>query len=157
MQVFILDNDMQTSARYYTNKHVVKQPVEIAQILCTCLHIKGINDERLYKPTHPHHPWVKWCCEDWNNFGWLLVFYHFLSREYSFRYNKQHATNKIANLCWTVSYFPMPTISQHTPFPLCMPDQYKVDDVVQSYRNYYIGEKSHLFQWKNRPKPEWIP
>ena len=27
--------------------------------------------------------------------------------------------------------------------PLCMPDEYKSDDYVQSYRNYYIGDKKN--------------
>jgi len=43
-----------------------------------------------------------------------------------------------------------------TQLPKCMPDEYKVDSVIQSYRNYYNGEKKHLFDWKNRNKPNWI-
>jgi hypothetical protein len=37
-----------------------------------------------------------------------------------------------------------------------MPDEYKVECVVESYRNYYIGEKSDLAVWKNRKKPDWF-
>jgi hypothetical protein len=43
-----------------------------------------------------------------------------------------------------------------TPFALAMPDQYKVDDFVQSYRNYYIGEKKGFATWKNREIPYWF-
>ena len=31
-----------------------------------------------------------------------------------------------------------------------MPDQYKVDRPVESYRNYYRGEKAYFAKWKNR-------
>ena len=33
--------------------------------------------------------------------------------------------------------------------PLCMPDEFKQDDFVRSYRNYYIHK---IGQWKNPPK-----
>jgi hypothetical protein len=31
-----------------------------------------------------------------------------------------------------------------------------VGDVVQSYRNYYMGAKSGFATWKNRQKPFWF-
>jgi len=37
-----------------------------------------------------------------------------------------------------------------------MPDEYKVIDVVESYRNYYRGEKMDFAVWKNGHKPEWL-
>lgn len=43
-----------------------------------------------------------------------------------------------------------------TELPKCMPDKYKVDSVVESYRNYYIGDKSNLFKWTKRKIPEWV-
>jgi hypothetical protein len=37
-----------------------------------------------------------------------------------------------------------------------MPDEYKVADPVQSYRNYYMGAKAYFAVWKNRETPEWF-
>jgi hypothetical protein len=37
-----------------------------------------------------------------------------------------------------------------------MPDEYKVNNVIQSYRNYYIGAKKDFAKWKNRGIPEWF-
>jgi hypothetical protein len=38
-----------------------------------------------------------------------------------------------------------------------MPDQYKVPgNSIQSYKNYYNGEKQRMFSWKKRETPEWI-
>lgn len=37
-----------------------------------------------------------------------------------------------------------------------MPDQYRVsNNAVQSYRNYYIGDKQRLATWKFRNPPAW--
>jgi hypothetical protein len=37
-----------------------------------------------------------------------------------------------------------------------MPDEYKVKDVIESYRNYYNGAKKDFAKWKNRDTPEWF-
>jgi len=44
-----------------------------------------------------------------------------------------------------------------TRFALAMPEQYKTDDPVESYRNYYMSEeKQRIATWKKRrEKPEW--
>lgn len=43
-----------------------------------------------------------------------------------------------------------------TERPKCMEDEYKCDDVIESYRKYYKYGKAHLHEWKNRKKPYWI-
>jgi len=40
--------------------------------------------------------------------------------------------------------------------PKAMPDEFKVNDVVESYRNYYRGAKMKFAVWKNGYKPEWL-
>jgi hypothetical protein len=41
--------------------------------------------------------------------------------------------------------------------PLAMGDEFKIgDDVIESYRNYYIEGKKDIVSWKNRPVPEWF-
>jgi hypothetical protein len=37
-----------------------------------------------------------------------------------------------------------------------MPEEYKVEDVVESYRNYYRGAKRDFATWKMRNVPEWF-
>jgi hypothetical protein len=39
--------------------------------------------------------------------------------------------------------------------PRAMPDEYKVEDVIESYRNYYIGAKKDFAVWKGREVPYW--
>jgi hypothetical protein len=36
-----------------------------------------------------------------------------------------------------------------------MPDECKVDDPVESYRNYYRMHKMRFAKWKNNT-PEWV-
>jgi hypothetical protein len=43
-----------------------------------------------------------------------------------------------------------------TPFALAMPDECKVDNAVDSYREYYRTEKRKIAVWKNREIPEWF-
>jgi hypothetical protein len=43
-----------------------------------------------------------------------------------------------------------------TPFALAMPNECKLDDAVDSYRNYYMVEKRKMASWKNRQTPEWF-
>jgi hypothetical protein len=44
-----------------------------------------------------------------------------------------------------------------TPFALAMPIEYKTDDAVESYRNYYMSpEKQKIATWnKRRERPDW--
>jgi len=44
-----------------------------------------------------------------------------------------------------------------THFALAMPDIYKTDDAVISYRNYYMSEeKQRIASWKKkRERPDW--
>jgi hypothetical protein len=37
-----------------------------------------------------------------------------------------------------------------------MPEEYRQQDTVQAYRDYYSFEKSHLHKWTKREEPEWL-
>lgn len=42
--------------------------------------------------------------------------------------------------------------------PKCMPEEFKVDGLVESYRNYYrLGKKNTIqYRWTKREIPEWF-
>ena len=46
--------------------------------------------------------------------------------------------------------------TQMTEPPTCMPDEYKTDDYVQSYRNYYVGDKKRFARYTNQTTPEFM-
>jgi hypothetical protein len=77
-----------------------------------------------------------------------------LCKEYTYRYGKRHKSQEVIE--WCLIYKPNVPDVEFTEPAMAMPDEYKVGDVVQSYRNYYMGAKSGFATWKNRQKPFWF-
>lgn len=178
MNIFYLNNDVRQCAQMHVDKHCIKMILESAQLLSTAHRVLdgrmfiGITDsgrkvkrwdlpdERdkiLYSATHINHPSAIWCRQTNSNYKWLHNLLVELCKEYTYRYGKIHKCESIGLV--TVLKKPpvsIPKGSFTEPTP-AMPDEYKVPgNSIQSYRNYYIGSKSHMFSWKNRQQPEWI-
>jgi hypothetical protein len=43
-----------------------------------------------------------------------------------------------------------------TKFPQAMPDDCKVEDSVEAYRNYYLYHKKRIARWTKRNIPDWF-
>lgn len=153
MNIFVLDEDISKCAEYHSDRHVVKMILESAQMLSTVCRESGIHSG--YKSTHINHPCTKWCSESLSNWFWLRNLLYALNKEWRFRYNHSFTNHKSFDVAMKLPYPDIPDIGI-TKHALAMPDKYKTDSVVESYRNYYIGDKQHLFSWKNRSKPEWL-
>lgn len=153
MNIFILDTDPVICAQYHCDRHVVKMILETAQILCTALsNVTGDTVVSAYKPTHRRHPCTVWA-EDIRNWVWLRNLGYALCAEYTHRYGKIHKSHAI------IESFRLPPLSLHTPknWALAMPDQYKQDDAVASYRSYYqYKQQQFKMTWRNRKVPEWF-
>jgi len=152
MNIFILDLNHEKNAQYHADKHVVKMILESAQLLSSAVRMSGIDAG--YKLTHKNHPCAIWTRESLSNWLWLHDLTMALNDEYRYRYNKK-VNHKSYDMAMSL---PLPNINDigMTTFRQAMPDEYKDNDVVKAYRAYYIGEKSHLFSWKNREIPEWV-
>lgn len=109
----------------------------------------------LYSPTHANHPSAKWTMSGVEQYNWHYELLQEMLKEYTFRYGKIHGVSKLLGLLKRAPRN-IPKGTMWTPPALAMPDQYKTDDHVESYRKYYIGEKSGFARWKNRPTPEWF-
>jgi len=160
MNVFILAKDPVISAQYHCDKHIVKMPLETAQMLCTIIDIWTEGTIQVpYKPTHRNHPCTKWGSISYKNFRQLIEIGRALCKEYTYRYNKRHKCEDVINQCAHIGSWVVPSNVKRasaTAPPQCMPDEYKSRSVVTAYRNYYIGDKSHLFNWTNRNQPKFI-
>lgn len=162
MNIFLLDKDPALSAKYHCDKHVVKMIVKYAQLLSTALHELGYGNDKIYKSTHKNHPSAKWVREDWINFDYLSMLLLFLLNEYTVRYNKSHKTkivfteiNRIRlNITKPIHIYPESSVD-FSKFPLAMPDEFKVSDPVESYRNYYRIAKKDICKWKTEI-PFWF-
>ena len=177
MNIFYLDNDPTKCAQQHVDKHCVKMILEYAQLLSTAHRVlDGTQSTRLsktgrkqttfvlpdsresvlYSATHVNHPSAVWVRKSYHNYVWLYKLFIELLKEYTHRYGKTHACTRLVDDLYTPpTHIPKDdAFSEPTP---AMPDNYKVvGDSIQSYKNYYLGDKQRMFSWKNREKPSWV-
>jgi hypothetical protein len=179
MNIFYLDRNTQKCAEMHVDKHCVKMILEYAQLLSTAhRYLDGIlstglsksgrkqqryvlSDSRehiLYSATHINHPSAIWVRQSDKNYMWLAEMLEMLCGEYTYRYGRVHKVEEMGLMQLLKNKFPnnIPTGNFTEPTP-AMPDDYKVaGDSIQSYKNYYLGDKQRMFSWKNRQTPSWI-
>jgi hypothetical protein len=143
MNIFFLHKDPSRAAKAQCDKHVVKMVLETTQMLSTAARRNGFDIG--YQAAYPSHPMTKWVGDNNYNFSWALEHAQELSKEYFARYGKFHACQKVINkfLSLKGSY-----INFSEP-PQCMPDEFKCDDYVRAYKDYYIHK---IGGWKFPPK-----
>ena len=156
MNIFYLDHDVDISAQYHTDKHVVKMILEYAQLLCTAHRLLD-NDEGdvLYKATHKNHPSAKFVRMTSGNYYYVYSLFIALCNEYTYRYGKVHKTDSRLRHALKDAPINIP-IGDMTRVPQAMPDKYKCYDSIIAYRNYYRNDKVHLHKWKKRSIPTFI-
>jgi len=152
MNIFALTTDVVQCAEWHVDRHIVKMPLETAQMLCTNLNKIGISTP--YLPVHQKHPCTLWAGINQDNFSWLCELGIALCLEYTARYNKVHKSQEVIEFCH--KHIDKFTPGSLTPFAQAMPDIYKDLCPIKAYRNYYTHGKNHLHKWTLRDKPEWI-
>jgi hypothetical protein len=161
MNIFILSLLPAECAQYMIDKHTIKILLECVQMLSTCVRVLGPDkafDKCLYKMAHKNHPVTIWCRTSLANFMWTLDLIDALHEEWRFRYSHEKIHKSYSVSLYIRENIPtnFPETSL-TPFALCMPDIYKIPgDPVESYRNYYRGEKRAMASWKKRERPDWF-
>lgn len=160
MNIFYLHSAPIQASQAHCDKHVVKMILETAQMLSTAHRIlDGENCKRidlLYRSTHVNHPSNVWIRSTSGNYLWAFQLLTALGHEYTHRYGKNHAT--ITKL-WDILNIPPANIKEdyQTPIPLCMPDEFKGSDPVDSYRKYYMSKQGKFKMiWTKREVPDWF-
>lgn len=151
MNIFVLDECPQKAAEYSCDKHVVKMVLETAQLLSTALQQNGVKTT--YKATHINHPCAIWARKTKGNYKWLYRHFICLLDEYFKRYGKIHSCNRLTKELHPDNF--KNSNNDQTMFSLAMPEQYKSDDPVKSYRAYYLGEKYSFAKWRLGNEPDW--
>lgn len=157
MNIFVVDRDPYVAAQNLCDAHVVKMILESAQMLSTYLKWNGVElAEGCPKPTHINHPCNRWLREHHTHPNWLYIHLNGLLDEYEFRYNKEHSYKKLKQFyrdnishTWYVPAY----------FSLAMPDEFKTNDPVDSYRDYYVSKyytMKRTMKWTNREVPKWF-
>ncbi len=176
MNIFVLDTDIDKCAEYHVDKHIVKMPLEAAQMLCTnhwvdkylgyiprkltseewaVLKEAKKNEERdfPYLPTMYNHPCTIWARTSLDNYEWLYCYALALNSEYGYRYGKSHKS-----VHSVILKLPDPLCLPRdglTPFAQAMPDELKGQDAIAAYRRFYHKDKATFASWKGREKPPW--
>jgi hypothetical protein len=152
VNIFVLDQDITKAAQAHCDPHVSKLILETAQMLSTVA--KGCEVAYGYKAFNPNHPCCKWAAQSTANYKWLKDLGLALASEFEFRYGNVH---KSADVVYNAPELSLPNAGL-TKFAQAMPDEYKADDAVSSYRAYYRGAKfdSGLLVYTNREPPAWL-
>lgn len=171
MNIFFLDADPQKAAEYLDDKRVVKMVTETAQILSSAAHLLGQTG--IYRPTHLHHPSVRWTALNRDNWDWLLLYGIHLSNEYTRRYHKRHKAGDVI-LLYATDYAVYGPSTEQTqlnlaavpmvimePVHQAVPEQFKSVDPVAAYRQYFADRKTvyvsgRSASWKTRGRPAWL-
>lgn len=153
MNIFYVDSDPVVAAKQLVDKHVVKMPLETAQLLCSAF---PVNDAP-YRRTHYKHPSSIWTRQSKENYNWLIKHGKALCEEYAQRYQRSHKCSSIIDWCDLNKDRLSFESERFVEPPQCMPDDCKVEsNSVQAYRNYYNKYKRSMFKWKSGNIPSWV-
>ena len=175
MNIFELHTNPSICAEMHCDKHIVKMPIEYAQLLSTAHRVLDgteyigttktgrkakryrLDDDRediLYKASHIKHPDGIWARQTSGNYYKLFFLYMATLAEFKYRYGKIHGASKPSILLQRApKNIPEGDI---TELPQCMPDYCKVKgDPIKAYHKYYLNEKKTFATWKARPTPYW--
>jgi hypothetical protein len=162
MNIFVLDENPKTAAQYNCDKHVVKMIVELYQQLGSAVIRSGATPELMpltskntpLKGGYHNHPCTRWCGDSRDNYEWAVEHALELCLEYTKRYGKIHSCEAgIIHLAKMSELIPEGSL---TPFALAMPDEYKSEDAINSYRTYYLNDKKAFAKWeKSNNVPFW--
>ena len=181
MNIFYLHHDPETCAQMHNDKHVVKMILEYAQLLSTAHRVldgteqqalsksgrkqkvwqlPDARNQAIYKASHINHPSAKWVRHNISNYSWLFSMWVNLLREYTYRYDKVHSSERLVEHLVNIPKN-IPHDNGWTAPWRAMPDEYKLNRnvenyTVESYRAYYLGEKVKMSRWTNRPMPQWF-
>lgn len=172
MNLFFLEEDVESNANAHCDQHVIKIPVEIAQLLYTSIYNSLGKDtqlyktavktapltlssgERGYKPTHIHSPLVAWVSK---NFLRVVNYGLSLCKEYSWRYGKQHAVQR--HLLWLKEN--APKCEESSEIVLSVAGKgLQMNCSLEYVRNYYRSKASVTFKipmsYTRRSPPTWL-
>ena len=176
MNIFYLHENPIQNAKWHIDKHIVKMPIEYAQLLSTAHRLLDgemylgktangrnikrwrLDDERediLYKASHINHPSAQWVRESAIQYQFMYDMFVALCDEYTYRYGKVHMTD--SKLRELLNELPrnIPLGDWREP-PQCMPDDVKTESAIPAYHKYYAVYKKDFAKWTDRPTPQFM-
>jgi len=166
MNRFLIEHHPDAIAKSLCDKHIVKMPLEEAQMLCTSVwhHRPDIAEKYgLYKPVHQKHPCTLWAMRNRSNYTFAWQLYDAMLKEYTHRYGKVHGASKHREVLLNCRQFmPWSLAGGLTPHPQCFSghDDLKTDEdwPIEAYRAFYKVDKAAFARWDKggREMPHWM-
>lgn len=166
MNIFFLHYCPMKAAEYQIDRHIVKMPSECCIMLANAYTLEELESApRTQKGNvrghgYPHHGCTKWIKYSFTNYQWLLEHARALCEEYKFRTGKIHFCSYFIDWCRFNPPANKPMNGWSTPY-LAMPEKYKQNCPVLSYKSYYNNDKQFdsrgkcMWNWTKREKPAW--
>jgi hypothetical protein len=166
MNIFATHPSAKLCAEALDDRRLVKMVLETAQLISTTWsQVMGVHLG--YRPTHVNHPCAVWARASSDNLSWLILHAEWLLKEYSRRYDREHASSTII-LCAADR---MPELIrgkripvERTEFVNCARslarglDFTHVNDVHSAYRQYMAAKwkvDGMNARWTRRGPPTW--
>lgn len=175
MNIFVVNENPFISATQLPDKHIVKMPLESAQMI-SVIYSKWYYDwGDVYKAdgtpyqtkggAFRNHPCTQWAAKSYQNLAWLIAHGIHLCTEYNKRYGKIHSCNK--TLFDAKKIFHKKTnkaitiYSYASDFARAMPDELKYDNTISTIEAYqrYVASKPWVkdnYLRKPERMPDWI-
>jgi hypothetical protein len=164
VNIFVLDRSPIKAAIFLADDDLFSVVLKSAQIMLAVRYTKVKN--RGFTPYYPeyindrfiNHPCTQWVGLCKENYRWLLNYTKIACCEYSSRFGRSHITDSLVydgNSCSRVP--PLPDIEQ-TPFVVCVPNEFKTGDAIESYRRFYKTEKNKIgatWHGGENNRPSW--
>lgn len=148
MNVFILDKDMQKSAEYLDDAHLISQINEVCQILMANYNYGIFRNKKI---RHLNHPVTIFYNEVKTEIELVSYLYELLW-EYVYRFNKHHQ-----NHFWFLGYVGgsesyMVDKFEHSK---TLVNRALTDDIDEIRKYIMTKEHKRPLKWTRRDKPEW--
>ena len=162
MNRFIIDTHPDEIAKQLCDQHIVKMPLEEAQMLCTALRFHApeyAEEHNIYKSAYAKHPCTQWAMETRENYKFAYSLYASMLCEYHHRYGKWHGAGKHSEALYNgIDLIPEGDLTRH---PQCFSgyDDLKTDEAwpVIAYRRFYRVDKIRFARYnKGRSMPDWL-
>ena len=146
--------DWVKSAKSQDNYRVVKMILESCQMLCTAINLQHGKKVTPYKNAHPRHPSTLWVCESSANFERLVEHTLAMLDEYTERFGKIHKCAAVLEKCVALFDADLFPTTECTPLRLAMPDEFRSDNPVISYRKFYASKPR--LRYPEDKIPAWL-
>lgn len=158
MNIFVVDPCPQKSAQQLPDKHVVKMPLETAQML-SIIYSKWYYDwgtidkadgtpYSTEKGAFRNHPCTQWAASSFENLAWLISHGIHLCFEYTERYGKRHSCQNTIEQAMEIFHSNSNGASVYDyknvkEFTRAMLDEYKLDESIDTFEAYrrYVSSK----------------